>query len=369
MNDRIIVCGDFKANDVSQIVFSKELEMLFNEAECCICNFEGPLKAHFGRSVKSGPSLYNDNDAPRFLINKGFKAFLLANNHIMDYGKEGCETTIAAFQGVTYAGAGDAQEAYRVKTINVGGKTIGVLSLAQHEFGIIESCHDKNAYGAAWVNSLDVEDIIKKAKKVVDYLLVFPHAGVEHTDAPLPEWRRLYKKYIDWGADVVIGSHPHCPQGWEVYCGKHIFYSLGNFYWDTVKPFNYWKNSIAVELTIGEQLNITTYNIKFDEGHQVAIDASDEICQHIVDLNKLLTDEERYLHYIDEMCASHYEGIKYGILRGVCGTSIRLKFYWFLRLSALMLMGNKDEAYLLNAIQNESHRWVLQHYLNNKIKN
>lgn len=48
-----------------------------------------------------------------------------------------------------------------------------------------------------------------------DYLIVFNHGGVEYMDVPLPEWRDVYRLWIEMGADAVIASHPHVPQGYE----------------------------------------------------------------------------------------------------------------------------------------------------------
>lgn len=363
---KIIVCGDFKAQDVSNINVCSELSDMLHNADCCICNFEAPIKIDAPSSIKNGPTLYQDAKAPEFLMDAGFNVILMANNHTMDFGEKGCKATINAFNKAICVGAGTAEEAFSVRTLDIEGKKVGFLSVVQHEFGVVDS-RDYEGYGGAWVNSLDMVDIIQDAKQNVDYLMVFPHAGVEHTDAPLPEWRRLYRKFIDWGADAIIASHPHCPQGWEQYKGKYVFYSLGNFYWDTVKNYNHWCNSLAVEIEVGESLSIKTYNLVFDERHKIYLDKSQEAKQHIIYLNHLITDEQQYGSYINGVVRSAFEGLKYGILRGVCGVSLRLRPYWIMRLFGLMLIGNSDEPYLLNVMQNESHRWLLERYLRNKL--
>lgn len=79
------------------------------------------------------------------------------------------------------------------------------------------------------------------------------HAGAENWDFPLPEIRELYKKYIDWGADVIIGNHPHVAQGWEIYEDKWIFYSLGNFaFYEGEKARNH-EHSLCVSVEIHDK--------------------------------------------------------------------------------------------------------------------
>ena len=89
------------------------------------------------------------------------------------------------------------------------------------------------------MNDLKVNHIILDAKKELDYLFILPHAGVEYTDAPVPELIARYRDFIDYGADGVIASHPHCPQGWETYKGKPIFYSLGNFLFNSKNTYDF----------------------------------------------------------------------------------------------------------------------------------
>lgn len=367
---RLFVCGDFRARDASKISVDENLGKLISQSDYAICNFEAPVVCNGKVAPKSGPSLDQDIKSPTILKKLGFNVLLLANNHIMDYGIEGCKKTIESFNGCICVGAGEADEAYQVRIVEKNGIKIGFLSLVQHEFGVVESLSDKNAYGAAWINSYDVEEIIKNAKDQVDYLLVLPHAGVEHTDAPLPEWRRCYKKFVDWGADMIIASHPHCPQGWELYQGKHIFYSLGNFYFDGLQiDDDLWYKSLAIDIEIKNEVCIKIRQLFFEEEGIIGIDDSEKSKEHIEYLNRLLADKRLYDRYIFNVCRQQYDGIKYGLLRGICGFTFHTKLYYALRLFALMLLGNRDEMYMLNAFQNESHRWLIERYLRNKIIN
>lgn len=359
-----MVCGDFRAANPSIIRFDNDVAELIHGADICVCNFEAPVYVEKAEPLKkSGPSLDQSTDAPAFLKEHGFNVIVLANNHIMDYGMEGCAATIKAFSDVVTVGAGEAKDAFRVRFVEVNGRKIGFISLVQNEFGTVEDKRD-TSYGAAWVCSMDVPEIIKEAKTQCDYLLVLPHAGVEHTAAPLPEWRKLYKRFVDWGADAVIASHPHCPQGWETYQGKPIYYSLGDFYFDELTYDDLWYKSLMVELNVEDSVEIKEHFLCFDDKTgEVSMDKSMRIHDYIDYANHLLQNETDYDNYIGDMCAKRWTGIKYGILRGVCGVSLKMKLKYIIRLLGCMLLGNKDEMYLLNSLQCESHRWVIEHYL------
>jgi poly-gamma-glutamate synthesis protein (capsule biosynthesis protein) len=73
---------------------------------------------------------------------------------------------------------------------------------------------------------------IEEAAKNSDYVVVYVHWGVERTNYPEKYQKTMAKQYIDAGADVVIGCHPHVLQGIEFYKGKPIAYSLGNFWFN-----------------------------------------------------------------------------------------------------------------------------------------
>ena len=83
----------------------------------------------------------------------------------------------------------------------------------------------------------------------VDWIIVSMHRGVEYAAAPSSTQVEFAHKVIDAGANIVIGHHPHVPQGIESYHEGMIFYSLGNFaFW---QPFDYWtEHSFAVELNL-----------------------------------------------------------------------------------------------------------------------
>lgn len=166
------------------------------------------------------------------LTDMGVDVAGLANNHVLDFGKDALTDTFTTLSdaGIEYTGAGVSHEdASKLVIKEVNGKKYGFLAASRvipvgswnvdnSQPGVF-TCYDTTAL----CNS------IKAAKEQVDYLFVCVHWGVEHTDELTDYQVANGHAYIDAGADAVIGSHPHVLQGMEYYNGKPIFYSLGNF--------------------------------------------------------------------------------------------------------------------------------------------
>lgn len=362
---KLFVCGDIVAKRPENLQLSSAISALMKDCNMAVCNFEAPIANNYQATVKSGPTLFQSTEVPACLEHLGFNIILAGNNHIMDYGPQGCLDTLSSFNNAVVVGAGKAEDAYKVKVQDVNGLKVGFLSGCQYEFGITR--YNTDEVGVAWISSPEIIDIIRQAKAGLDYLIVFPHAGLEDYDAPLPGWRELYKIFVDNGADAVIAGHTHCPQGYEIYKGAPIIYSLGNFYFDALLGDAHWWDGLAVVLTLDNGVTLSVYNTIFKEG-LVDVNESDRIKEHNKYLQHLIDDEEAYNTYIDEACKKAYPLCQYGLLRGMCGTSRGLEIKKRLRLFAHRLLNHYDIATYLNTVRCETHRWVIERYLNIKLK-
>lgn len=360
-NIKLLFLGDFVSRDPLKINISSEIEKLFINSNVRVCNFEVPVKSSGKAIEKSGPSLYQSTESPRFLEKLGFDVISMANNHMFDYAKEGFECTKNAFRSALLVGAGELNEAYSVKHIIVNGKKIGFLSLTQFEFGVLGLESNESDIGTAWINHPLVNQLIIENKKKVDYLFVLPHAGVEEIDAPLPEWRSRYKEFIDLGADGVIASHPHVPQGWENYKNKPIFYSLGNFYFDTINSNKvYWNKSLMVQLQISDngKIDYVVHNIKFENNHIVE-DFSDEIKDHNLEICSLLSDNKKYNECVNQEVLRLWYNYNHSFIRGLGAFSFNLKFMDMLKAIYYICFRKRNITMLLNNLRCESHRWSI----------
>ena len=156
----------------------------------------------------------------------------LANNHMLDFGREPLRETLSALDGagILHVGAGlNLAEASALKTIEAGGWTIGFLGatrvIPEHSWTASRS----NSGLFTTYDPTKLLEEIQAAKETCDYVVVYVHWGVERNTEPEDYQKTLARQYIDAGADAVIGAHPHVLQGIEYYHGKPIFNSLGNF--------------------------------------------------------------------------------------------------------------------------------------------
>lgn len=367
---RLLFCGDFVSQSPQQIKFDERFANLIKEQYVSFTNFEAPISGVGSPIVKSGPALTQSPDSPSVVEKLGFNLIGLANNHMMDMGEAACKATISQFKKATILGAGVKGSVYNVTKIKVNNITLGFLTVTHKEFGTLDDESGDDVCGTAWIGSSAVNRSIIEAKKECDYLFVLPHAGVENVDVPLPEWRLRYKEFIDLGADAVIASHPHVPQGWEVYKDAPIFYSLGNFIFDTFSNSHgpYWKKGLAVQICIDEggRLSYDVLNTIYDNG-VVSLDNSDDIKSHNRYLCSLLDNEHEYYQKLNQSLAQlwHDEYQLY-LLRGLGSVCLKTSRNTFIH-SVYGVLKGMDVPMLLNNFQCESHRWAIERILKNKL--
>lgn len=176
-------------------------------------------------------------DAADCLKYSGLDVMSVANNHTMDFGEEAFIDTIEALEtmDMTYVGGGrDGDRAFMPATFSLGTTTIHFLAYSDWV-----SKPKKADEGKAGINPLEIDRVvedIKKYKKPGTVVIVSAHWGLQHVEIPKFQQVRKAHKMINAGADAVIGHHSHCPQSVEVYKGRPIFYSLGNFVFGMHNP-------------------------------------------------------------------------------------------------------------------------------------
>ncbi|KNB72565.1 CapA family protein [Brevibacillus reuszeri] len=162
----------------------------------------------------------------------GIDAVNLANNHSMDQGVEGLLDTFAALDEnqIAYVGAGkDAKRAYAPVYVEKKGIRIALLGFSR-VIPEVSWYAGKNQPGLAATYDPELAvKAIQEAKKNADLVVVIAHWGKEKVDFPVDHQKMLARAYIDAGADLIVGGHPHVLQGFEQYQDKWIAYSMGNF--------------------------------------------------------------------------------------------------------------------------------------------
>lgn len=172
----------------------------------------------------------------------GVDLAVLANNHVFDYGEEGLTDTLNTFRdhGLPFVGAGeDLEEASAIYYAELENCTVAYVAgnRVEWEEQTRGATEDRSGvFRTAESNELICRRIAE-ARENADYVVVYIHWGIENV-----EWLEDYqlasgKEFIDAGADVVVGDHPHVVQGIEWYEGKPIFYSLGNFWFSSYERY------------------------------------------------------------------------------------------------------------------------------------
>ena len=236
-------------------------------ADITYINLESPLFA--GCAVDPGPSFTFCGDA-RFvdgLTMMGADVANLANNHLTNYGAQGVTLTdqLLHQHGIQTSGLGP------VAVIDVRGIKFGFIG-----FNGVGRAIDRTALKAG----------IERARQLADIVVVQFHWGKEYERQPMPDPGvptpddpvTIGHLSIDWGADIVIGNHPHWYQGIEIYHGKLITYAHGNFVFDQMWSEETREGVVGTYTFYGTQLVAATWKAYriYDYGQPVFMNAKDD---------------------------------------------------------------------------------------------
>lgn len=225
-----------------------DVESILKQGDIVFANLESPLTVStHGLSKDKKIVLKGSPDAMEAIISGGFNLLCLSNNHMLDYYDTGLFDTVSLLDknGISHSGAGkDIEEAGKPGLIEKNGYKIGLLSYTDMANYIYEG-EPRISFAAgikkAGVIPRDYEVIrqaIAKLRGSVDLLAVSLHWGIEESFTVTAEQVDFARKLLDDGADMILGHHPHQFQGIEIYKGKPILYSMGNFMFDQNDPEN-----------------------------------------------------------------------------------------------------------------------------------
>ena len=370
MSLKLFACGDIVNYTTKENFVDENLGKLITDCDISICNFEAPIKIENPKSIKKiGPNIYQSRESIKYCKNVGFNLVTLANNHIYDYGQEGLMSTITELQkhDIDYVGGGvNYKDTYHTKIIDKDGIKIGLLACAENEFGCLHENQTRGGY--AWLFNDFIEDNIRLLKLSVDVVVLIAHAGVEYIHFPIKEWRDRYKRLCNIGVDVIIGHHPHVPQGYEKYNNSMIFYSLGNFYFDTAPFHEQGDDSYSVVFEF-EKNGIKDFEIIYHkkiDGQTCRVHKG-EVNFSIRSLNNLL--ETDYDERNDEICLKLFNDRYYQYYKTALGVfpwkyNIKQMIkYFFKKLFTRKKYIDERNLLLLHNIRIESHRFVVQRAL------
>ena len=361
----IIVVGDYACGyRLERILEQKRYDKLFGKikqtieyADISIVNYENPVlldNKDYTAVPKKGPNLYSRENAVYAIKYAGFNVATLANNHILDYGAEGCLDTVSVLNqaGISTVGAGaDISEAEKVLYLTVADKTLAIINCCEHEFSIAD---DKKA-GANPLNPVRQYYSIREARNNADYVIVIVHGGHEYFQFPSLRMQETYRFFVDAGADAVINHHQHCISGYEFYNNKPIIYGLGNFCFDSKTRNSTWNEGYIASLNFNSSeitLNLIPYIQCNDEPGVFPLSDRVTFDKSLSEINAIISDRSELKKKVAayyESCARLYEHTFEPYTNRYCRK---------LRSIGLLpsLISKRKWLTLLNMIECESHR-------------
>ncbi len=284
-----------------------EAAEVFSRADFSVLNLEnifGELE-RYEPIIKSGPNLISDKCFLEYINALCPTAINLANNHSKDFGEEALFDTIGLLRenGYTVFGAGkNISEAYAPAVLSDGDISCAVIGVCENEFGIA----DETVSGTAGFRHDMVYKAIKSARERGEGPIVYFHGGNEGNPFPSPKKIELYRHFIDLGAVAVIAMHTHCPQGYEMYNGSPIIYSMGNFFFPSAdRELTTWSCGYMTMLDIdrgGTKLEIIPYKFCFEGIRILKNEELTRFKKYIEFLSEEIGDSEKIQKYFDAWC-------------------------------------------------------------------
>ena len=242
-------------------LLSKPILDFFHSADHVAANVEGALIDAVDDGSRGVFFHAMNPAATKVLKDMHADIWCVGNNHTMDAGREGVISTrkIAEEMGCLTIGAGlnETEASEPIYLDEAGG--IGMFGVAYMAECIPATDTEPGIF--RWDNMDAIKRRIDEVKSKCRWCVIVSHGGEEFTSMPSPYTRDRYLRFLELGADVVVAHHPHVPENYELFDnGKAIFYSLGNFIFDT----NYQRAHLYTDVGVLLKLIFTEEKLDFE---------------------------------------------------------------------------------------------------------
>ncbi|MNB76083.1 Capsule biosynthesis protein CapA [compost metagenome] len=255
------------------------LDGMFKKDDLTVVNLETPITTG---GVGAADKQFVFKGAPAALDAlkaAGVDAVNLANNHTLDQGEQGLLDTLShlSSRGIPYVGAGrNSKEAYTAQYFERNGIKIALLGFTRVIPRSDWTAGAAKPGLAAVYDSTEALKTISAVKKKADIVVVVVHWGKERVEQYDSTQQTLGRSFIDAGADLVIGGHPHVLQGIEPYKGKWIAYSTGNFIFTRSTTPATWETAVfQAECSIKGECSLTLHPMDAELGQPVPMNDAD----------------------------------------------------------------------------------------------
>ena len=228
----------YKNNGVTGLV-SEEILAEMQNADIMMVNHEFQFSTRGEPMEDKQFTFQTDPKNVQILLDLGIDIVSLANNHSLDFGQDALQDTFVTLDeaGILYAGAGDSKErAEELQVIEVNGKKFGFLAATRVIPVAGWDVRNKQPGLFTTYDDTRLVERIRESKEECDFLAVYVHWGIEREEYPKEYQNVIAKHCVEAGADVIIGAHPHVLQGIEFIDEKPVFYSLGNYIFNSNIP-------------------------------------------------------------------------------------------------------------------------------------
>lgn len=264
----------------------------WKSADLRVLNLEGVFSDADYRLPKDGPHLVWPVADWALIEKLPVDVYCMANNHVMDGGVDGlrCTRDLVRGSGKRACGAGVGEEDRASLVIPVNGLSVAILNAAEAE----EAARDAAGVGAAPMEMDTVCAEIKRLRGDGHVVIIVAHAGREYIPCPPPYIRAWYRAMIDAGAHLVVGHHPHVPQGVECYRHGLILYSLGNLVLNC-RASGHQNEGVTAEAVLDAsgvvRLTLHFHEIDPDGVRELRGDRRDEMLQLMATLSDFCSDD------------------------------------------------------------------------------
>ena len=342
----------------------EEFKQMWLGADYRMFNLECPLGSSDMKPLdKCGSNLIASLDVIKGIKSLRPDLIFLSNNHILDFGQEGLESTIDILRKneIPFMGIIENSEQTDYFIIEKNGIKVGIYNLCENEFSIAT----KTTKGANSFNNIKNYKEVKKLKDEVNYVIVIYHGGKEFYRYPSPNLQETCRNFVDFGADIVITQHSHCIGCMEKYNSKSIIYGQGNFIFDRADD-EFRNTSLIIGLDIDERnINITYIPIE-KNGKFIKLSKDKTILEKFKARSEEIKQkdfiEEKYSEFANENLNLYL----YAMSRK--RTYKKLLNRIFNRKYFVKIYNKKDCLEILNYIECEAHRELFIRGLKNKIK-
>ncbi|SEA56797.1 poly-gamma-glutamate synthesis protein (capsule biosynthesis protein) [Pseudobutyrivibrio sp. ACV-2] len=285
---------DHQVNGITDC-FSKKLLEEMQSADILMVNNEFSYTNRGTALEGKAYTFRGDPSRVELLDTLGVDVVSVANNHVFDYGEVGLLDTLDTLRaaGMPFTGAGvNLEEAQKPVYFIAGGKKIAICAGTQIE-RTLNFTQEATGISPGVLKCLHPEifcEEIRQAKANSDYVIVIPHWGTEGNANYGEDQVVLAKKFVEAGADVIIGGHTHCLQAVEYMDDVPIFYSLGN-YWFSITgtmPDDYDTGIAQIRIKEDGSIDSYFYPCRFSSGVTSLLNSEDSAYSNIIDsLNSL----------------------------------------------------------------------------------